>query len=93
MFGNSEGKQQVASDLLNNVARKGDSSAHISLTSHVGAGSSWHVLHSADPISLLTSSVVTARHPSNVESTLSSAKEASEFCSWQATRFLGVGVT
>jgi len=37
-----------------------------SLTSHVGAGSNWHVLHSAEPSNLSTSSTDTAVHSSNV---------------------------
>ena len=43
-FLNSVGKQPVASDRLNKAAIGGDSSVRMSLTSHVGAGSSWHDL-------------------------------------------------
>jgi len=38
----------------------GESIPLISLTSHVGAGSSWHVLFGAELISFATSSTVTA---------------------------------
>jgi len=48
---NSEGKQPETSDALNSRAMKGDSRLRISFTSHVGTGSSWHVLVGAEPIS------------------------------------------
>ena len=57
---NSAGKQPVVSDLLTNKAIKGKSSPIMSLTSHVGAGSSWHVLFNSELISFATSSTVTA---------------------------------
>ena len=44
----------------------GDSSVRISFTSHVGAGSSWQDLHSAELMSISTSSLVTAVHSSSV---------------------------
>ena len=56
---NSAGIQPVVSDLLVNKAT-GESSPLMSLTSHVGAGSSWHVLFGVELISFATSSTVTA---------------------------------
>jgi len=50
---NSEGKQPETSDVLNSKVTKGDSRLRISFTSHVGTGSSWHVLVGAEPISLV----------------------------------------
>jgi len=50
----------VVSDLLIKKAIKGESSAIMSLTSHVGAISSWHVFFGAELISFATSSTVTA---------------------------------
>ena len=58
---NSIGKQPVSKDLLNSKVRKGDKS-HMFLTSHEGAGSSWHVLFNADLISFWNSSTVTVAH-------------------------------
>jgi len=40
----------------------GDTSPRKSSTSHVGTGSSWHVLFGAEPMSLSISSAVTAVH-------------------------------
>ena len=62
---NSAGKQPVVSDLLTNKAMKGESSSLMSLTSHVGTGSSWHVLFGVQLISFATSSVVTAVNSSD----------------------------
>jgi len=53
-------KQSVVSDLLINIPIKGESSPLMSLTSHVSAGSSWHVLFGAELIRFATSSTVTA---------------------------------
>ena len=50
----------------------------LSLTSHVGAGSSWHVLFGAEPINFATSSTVTA------------AKSASDDVSRRGTSHSGV---
>jgi len=50
----------VVSDLLINKVIKGESSPIMSLTSHVGAGSSWRVLFGAELISFATSLTVTA---------------------------------
>ena len=51
----------VESDLLNSAAMKGASVPLKSFTtSHVGTGSSWHVLFGAEAISCSTSSAVTA---------------------------------
>ena len=52
---NSAGKQPVVSDLLTNKAMKGESSSLMSLTSHVGTGSSWHVRCAADQFRNLVS--------------------------------------
>ena len=41
---NADGKQPVASDLLNSAAMKVASVPLMSFTSHVGTGSSWHVV-------------------------------------------------
>ena len=57
---NSAGKQPTVSDSLINKETKGESSLLVSLTSHVGAGSSWHVLFGADLMSFATLSTVTA---------------------------------
>ena len=40
-FLNSDGKQPLTNDLLNDNAINGESNPRTSLTSHVGAGSSW----------------------------------------------------
>ena len=76
---NSAGKQPVISDLLINKAIKGESSPIMSLTSHVGAGSSWHVLFGAELISFATLSTVTA------------VKSASDDVTRRGTSYSGVG--
>ena len=75
---NSPGKQPVVSDLLIKKAIKGESSAIMSLTSHVGAISSWHVLFGAELISFATSSTVTA------------VKSASDYATRRGTSYSGV---
>jgi len=57
---NSAGKHRLVSDLLINKPTKGKSSPPTSLTSHMDAASSWHVLFRAELISFATSSTVTA---------------------------------
>jgi len=53
---NSAGKQPVVQWPVIIKAIKGETSPLMSLTSHVGAGSSWHVLFGAELISFATSS-------------------------------------
>ena len=62
---NSAGKQPVVSDLLTNKAMKGESRSIMSLTIHVGTGSSGQVLFGAELINFATSSAVTAVNPAN----------------------------
>ena len=49
---NAVGKQADISDLLNNSVMNGDRRPRISFTSHVGAGSSSHVLFRADALDI-----------------------------------------
>ena len=77
---NSAGKQPVVSDLLNNKAITGKSSPIMSLTSHEGAISSWHVLFGAELINFATSSTVTA------------VKSASDDVTRRGTSYSGVAV-
>ena len=76
---NSAGKQPEISDLLINKAIKGESSPIMSLTSHVGALSSWHVLFGVELISFATLSTVTA------------VKSASDDVTRRGTSYSGVG--
>ena len=46
---NSAGKQPVVSDLFTNKAMKYECSSPMSLISHMGTGSSWHVIFGAQP--------------------------------------------
>jgi len=57
---NSAGKLPVVNDLLHNKVTNGESKQLTSFTSHVGAGSRWHVLFGAELINFWISSTVTA---------------------------------
>jgi len=66
---NLAGKQPAVSDLLTNKAMNSESNALVSLTSHVGARSSWHVLFGAQLINFATSLAVTAVNWANDDMT------------------------
>jgi len=66
----------LVSDLLINKAIKGESSPLMSLASHVGAGSSWHVLFGAELISFATLSMVTAAKSASDDVTRRSSRRA-----------------